>query len=171
MNIFDGVICLGLVVALVMGYRAGLLRSAMTIIGYLMAMPIAVWATSLLAPSGANNFGQPLAQGSLFFFAIFLVSGIVLGSLLRMAVNDMIGSDIGLGDRLAGAALGAGRILLVAVAFVLIFDRMLPAARQPFYLTSSQLRPILSQAGQMGFKSLPPEVTAYIDQLKRDNKI
>ena len=36
------------------------------------------------------------------------------------------------------------------------------------YLTGSQLRPLLSVAGQKGFRSLPPDVTAYIDRLKKD---
>jgi membrane protein required for colicin V production len=54
---------------------------------------------------------------------------------------------------------------------VLIFDQLVPADRQPAYLTGSQLRPLLSMAGQKGFKSLPPDVTAYIDRLKRDQHI
>ena len=112
-----------------------------------------------------------LTQNSLIFFGSFVVAGIVLGTLLRMAVNDMIGSDIGLGDRLGGAALGAVRVFLIAVTMVLIFDRLIPATVQPEFLAGSQLRPILSMAGARGVKSLPPEVTAAIDQLKRDHRI
>jgi membrane protein required for colicin V production len=48
---------------------------------------------------------------------------------------------------------------------------LIPAGQQPAFLTGSQLRPMLSAAGQRGFKSLPPEVTAYIDQLKRTHRI
>jgi membrane protein required for colicin V production len=43
MNSFDVVVYVGLIVAMVIGFRAGLLRSAVTILGYLLAMPIAVW--------------------------------------------------------------------------------------------------------------------------------
>ena len=84
----------------------------------------------------------------------------VLGKLMRMALDETIGSEAGIGDRLAGAALGAVRVGLVAITLVLIFDQLVPADRQPAFLNGSQLRPLLSAAGQKGFKSLPPEVTA-----------
>jgi hypothetical protein len=55
---------------------------------------------------------------------------------------------------------------LIAVTMVLIFDQLIPPTLQPAFLTGSQLRPMLSMAGQSGVRSLPPEATAYIDQLK-----
>jgi membrane protein required for colicin V production len=171
MNSFDVTVYLVLAVAVVAGFRAGLLRSGVTILGYLVAMPIAVWATSLIVPQIGGNASVSATQNSLIFFGSFVVAGMVLGTLLRMAVNDAIGSDIGLGDRLGGAALGAIRVLLIAVTMVLVFDRLIPPALQPAFLAGSQLRPLLSVAGQKGFRSLPPEVTAYIDQVKRDHRI
>jgi len=171
MNSFDAVVYLGLLIAVVTGFNAGLLRSAVTILAYLIAMPIAVWAMSLISPGIDGNLGQPLAQNSLLFFAVFLICGMVLGKLMRMVLDETMGSETGIGDRLAGALLGAVRVGLVAITLVLIFDQLVPTDRQPAYLTGSQLRPLLSAAGQRGFKSLPPEVTAYIDRLKRDRSI
>ena len=46
MNSFDVVVYLALVIAVVTGFNTGLLRSAITILAYLFAMPIAVGATS-----------------------------------------------------------------------------------------------------------------------------
>jgi membrane protein required for colicin V production len=171
MNSFDVVVGAGVIFASVIGFNAGFLRSAVTILGYLVAMPIAVWAMSLVSRQIGGNPVASLAQNSLLFFGIFLVAGIVLGKVLRMAVDEMIGPEAGLGDRLAGAALGAVRVGLVAVTLVLIFDRLVPIDRQPGYLTGSQLRPLLSLAGQKGFKSLPPDVAAYIDRLKKQRNI
>src|SRR5450756_1945133 len=171
MNSFDAVVYVGLAVAAVTGFNAGLLRSAVTILAYLLAMPIAVWAMSLVSPGGTGQPGSLWAQNPLLFFGTFLVIGIVLGKLMRMALDEVIGPETGLADRLAGAALGAVRVGLVAVTLVLIFDQLVPSDRQPAYLTGSQLRPLLSAAGQSGFKSLPPEVTAYIDRLKRERSI
>jgi membrane protein required for colicin V production len=171
MNSFDLTFYVVLLVAVVAGFRAGLLRSGVTILGYLFAMPIAVWATSLIIPQVGGNSAVPLTQNSLIFFAVFLVAGIVLGTLLRMMVNDMIGSDIGLGDRLGGAALGAIRVFLIAVTMVLIFDQLIPPTLQPAFLAGSQLRPMLSIAGRKGLASLPPEAVAQIDQLKRDHRL
>jgi membrane protein required for colicin V production len=171
MNIFDIAIIAALIVAVITGFNAGLLRSAVTILAYLFAMPLAVWLMSLLSPAGNAATGSPLAQNSLIFFAIFLISGMALGKMARMAIDETIGSEAGIGDRLAGALLGAARVGLVAITLVLIFDQLVPADRQPAYLTGSQLRPLLSMAGQKGFRSLPPDVTAYIDRLKRDRQI
>jgi membrane protein required for colicin V production len=94
----------------------------------------------------------------------------LLGKLARMALDDTVGSA-GLGDRIGGMMLGAGRIALVAITLVLAFDQLVPTNLQPAFLTGSQLRPLLSKAGQLGFKSLPPEVTAAIDRLKQERRI
>jgi membrane protein required for colicin V production len=171
MNSFDAVVYLALAIAVVAGFTAGLLRSAITILAYLVAMPIAVWIMSLISPAIGSGPDTSPSQNSLLFFAIFLVAGMVLGWLARMALDDTIGSETGFGDRLGGAVLGAARVCLVAITLVLIFDQLVPADRQPAYLVGSQLRPWLSMAGQRGFQSLPPEVTAYIDRLKRDRRI
>jgi membrane protein required for colicin V production len=170
MNSFDAAITIGLVVAVVTGFNAGLLRSAVTILAYLFAMPIAVWATSLISPESAAP-ASPLAQNLPLFFGVFLVAGMGLGKLARMALDEAIGSDAGIGDRLAGSVLGAVRVGLVAITLVLIFDQLVPPDRQPAFLNGSQLRPLLSAAGQRGFKTLPPEVTAYMDRLRKDRRI
>jgi len=171
MNIFDAAITIALIVAVITGFNAGLLRSAVTILAYLFAMPLAVWLMSLLSSASDAAANAPLAQNSLVFFAIFLIAGMALGKMARMAIDEAIGSEAGIGDRLAGALLGAARVGLVAITLVLIFDQLVPADRQPAYLTGSQLRPLLSVAGQKGFKSLPSDVTAYIDRLKREQHI
>lgn len=171
MNSFDAVVYLGLVVAVVTGFNAGLLRSAVTILAYLFAMPIAVWAMSRISPDIGDKLAPPWAQHSLLFFGVFLIAGMVLGKLMRMALDEAIGPDSGIVDRLAGALLGAVRVGLVAITLVLIFDQLVPLDRQPAFLVGSQLRPLLSVAGQTGFRSLPPDITAYIDRLKKDRRI
>jgi len=171
MNSFDAVVYLALIIAVVTGFNTGLLRSAITILAYLFAMPIAVGVTSLLAPQIGVKFATPLMQNSLLFFGTFLITGIVLGKLARMALDDTIGSEAGIGDRLGGAVLGAVRIGMVAITLVLVFDQLVPVDRQPAFLAGSHLRPLLSTAGQKGFSSLPPEVAATIDRLKQTQRI
>ena len=169
MNSFDAAIFVGLIIAVVTGFNAGLLRSGVTILAYLIAMPIAVWAMSLLSRGIGSELD--LTQNSPLFFGIFLLIGLVLGKFMRMAVDDAIGPSAGIGDRLAGAALGAVRVGLVAITLVLVFDQLVPADRQPAFLNGSQLRPLLSEVGQKGFKSLPPDVAAMIDRFKRERRI
>ena len=171
MNSFDAAVYFVLIVAIVTGYNSGLLRSMATIAAYLAAMPVAMAATPYISRLVIDKFDTPAVQNPLLFFGVFLVAGIVLGALLRTAISETIGPRVGLLDRFAGSVLGAVRIGLVAVTMVLIFDRIIPADRQPAFLAGSQLRPILLIAGQKGLKSLPPDVTAYIDRLKKDRRI
>ena len=110
-------------------------------------------------------------QNPLPFFGTFLVAGIVLGKLMRMAIDETVGTESGIADRLAGSALGAVRVGLVAISVVVVFDQLIPADRQPRYLVGSRLRPLFSAAGQMGLKSLPPDIAAYVDRLKKDRRI
>ena len=50
MNTFDAIVVGVTLLATVMGYRSGLLRSLATIFGYLLAAPVAIVATPKLAP-------------------------------------------------------------------------------------------------------------------------
>jgi membrane protein required for colicin V production len=170
MNSFDAVVCLVLIVAVVAGFNTGLLRSAVTILAYLIAAPIAVSVTPLLAPQISDKFAAPLMQNWLLFFTIFAITGAALGKLACMALDDAVGSA-GFGDRLGGMMLGAVRGGMVAVTLVLIFDRLVPPGHEPAFLTGSQLRPLLSKAAQMGVKSLPPDAIAAIDRLKQEQRI
>jgi membrane protein required for colicin V production len=171
MNSFDAAVYAVGMVAIVSGFNAGLLRSIATIAGYLAAMPVAMAAIPYVSRLLSDKLDTPALQSPILFFGIFLVTGIVLGALLRTAISETVGSRISLPDRLAGSLLGAVRIGLVAVTMVLIFDRIIPLDRQPAFLSGSQLRPILLMAGQKGLKSLPPDVTAYIDQLRKAQRI
>jgi membrane protein required for colicin V production len=171
MNSFDAVVYALLILAVVTGFHAGFLRSVATILGYAAAVPVAVAATPFVSPALATSSAAPWARGSLAFFAIFLLAGIVLGALMRRAVSAAVGPSIGLADRFVGSLFGAIRIGLIAVTVVIIFDRLIPADREPAFLSGSRLRPILSMAGQRGLKSLPPDVTAFIDQLKKDHRL
>lgn len=171
MNIFDALVGLGLIIAIVTGFNTRMLRSAIAILAYLVAMPLAVSAMSLISPPTDGNIASPLTQNLVPFFVIFLILGMGLGKLARTLLDETIGSDSGIGDRLGGAALGAIRVGLVATTLVLLFDEFVPSDRQPAFLTTSQLRPLLSAAGQRGITSLPPDAVAVIDRLKRDRRI
>ncbi len=170
MNAFDVVVCVVLISAAVSGFKAGLLRSAVTILAYLIALPTAVFLMSLFSANG-DKLGSSVAQGSPVLFGIFLITCIMLAKSMRMALEDVVGPDAGIADRFAGAALAIVRTGVVAITFVLSFDQLSSSGRQPSYLAGSQLRPLLSAAGQKGFNSLPPDLVAYIDRLKQARRI
>jgi membrane protein required for colicin V production len=95
----------------------------------------------------------------------------LISILLRLIVSGMVGPNDSVPDRIAGAALGAFRIAMLAVLLVLVFDRIIPPGREPAFLKGSQWRPVLSSAAQYGLQSLPPEAEDYIDRLKRQRRL
>jgi len=167
-NLFDGAVILFLIFAIVSGLRTGLMRSLATILGYTIAAPVAITLLPYVIPLVNERFQLGQAQAPLILFAIFFVIGFLLAALMRGAVGGMTDGHIGVFDRVAGAMLGAVRIILVAVLIVMVFDRLIPADREPAFLAGSKLRPVLSQAGAQGLRTLPPNVTEFIDRLKRE---
>src|SRR4051812_25158420 len=101
-NSFDAVVCVLAIVAVIAGFRSGLLRSVATILGYVAAMPFAL----ALAPRVATGLDarMPMAadRAWLTFLAIFLVAGLLLSALLRVAVSETVGEHVSIPDRLAG---------------------------------------------------------------------
>lgn len=171
MNLFDGVVGLGLLFAVVTGFRTGLLRSAATILAYLVAAPLAVAAMAMIGPYIGALPSSPFPPNGVLLFGLFLVIGILLGKMARTMLDDSIGAEIGVGDRLGGALLGAIRVALVVTTLVLVFDQLVPMANQPQFLNGSRLRPLFSAAAQTGIRSLPPEVTMTIERLRREQRI
>lgn len=168
MNIFDAVVTAAAILAMVLGFRAGLLRSLATILGYLAAAPVAVAITPRVITAAFNQPTLPPAQAGIVLLGVLVVIGAVVSVLFRAVVAEFAGPHPGLFDQLAGAVLGLVRIFLVAVLIVLIFDRIIPRDSEPQFLAGSKLRPYLSAAGQRGLQTLPPEVADYIDGLKRE---
>jgi membrane protein required for colicin V production len=168
MNLFDAAVYVCLFLAVVMGFMSGLLRSLATIIGYLAAMSLAVALAPQLSPLLTERFKLPPTQSWLLFAVAFLAAGMALSALLRLAISETVSPKVSIPDRVAGALLGAVRVGLLAVVVVLVFDRIIPPGREPAFLKGSQWRPVLSRAGQQGLRSLPPDIAAYIDRLKRE---
>ncbi len=166
-NQFDAAVYVFLFLAVVMGFMTGMLRSLATIFGYLAAMGVTVALAPQLTQLANAQFKLSPAQNWVALAGVFLVAGLAISALLRLAVSEMIGPKISIPDRVAGALLGAVRVMLLTVVLVLVFDRIIPPGRDPAFLRGSQWRPVLSQAGRQGLNSLPPEVEDYIDRLKR----
>ncbi|HEY2757653.1 MAG TPA: CvpA family protein [Pseudolabrys sp.] len=169
MNLFDAAVLLCLALAIVMGFQAGLLRSLATIVSYVVAAPLAVAAAGFISPlMQASRGSRSSAQDGVLFVILFLFIGIALGAGARAAVSEIAGEHVSAPDRLAGALLGAVRVGLIAILLVLVFDRLIPPGHEPAFLTGSRLRPMLSEAGARGLRSLPPDVAQMIDHMKQE---
>jgi len=168
MNPFDAAVTAAVILMMALGFMSGLLRSLATILAYLVAAPAAIALAPEVAPLLTGNTRLSSETAWLPIFAIFIVIGVVLGATFRYGIGEFVGSEPPFLDRIGGAVLGALRVLFVAVLIVVVFDRIIPADRQPSYLAGSKLRPYLSAAGQKGLASLPPDAESYIDRAKRE---
>jgi membrane protein required for colicin V production len=167
MTMFDVAVLVAMLVAIVMGYRAGLLRSLATIIGYLLAAPVAIVAAPKLVPLLTTESSPSEGTSMVAIAGVFLLVGAITAALLRNAVGLVSGDDVSMPDRISGGALGALRVFLLAILMVLIFERIIPAKHEPAWLAESQVRPLLSAAGEQGVRTLPPDVIAQIDRMKK----
>jgi membrane protein required for colicin V production len=140
-----------------MGFMTGLLRGLATIFDYICGIGIAVAVTPKAISLLANYPKIPTPQTWVTFIAIFIAAGALISGVLRMIVSGMVGRNVSVPDRVAGAAL--------AILLVLVFDRIIPPGREPAFLKRSQWRPVLSSAAQYGLQSLPPAAENYIDRL------
>jgi membrane protein required for colicin V production len=170
-NTFDLAVYVCLFVAVVMGFMTGLLRGLATIFDYIFGIGIAVAVTPKAISLLANYPKIPTPQTWITFIAIFIARGALISGVLRMIVSGMVGRNVSVPDRVAGAALGAIRIAMLAILLVLVFDRIIPPGREPAFLKGSQWRPVLSSAAQYGLQSLPPAAENYIDRLKRQRRL
>jgi len=170
-NGFDIAVYVCLFAAVVMGFMTGLLRSLATIFGYIAGMAVAVAAAPQVPPVFTGTLKMPAPQSWLVILVLFVVTGALISALLRFAVGEMVGPNISVPDRIAGAALGALRVGALALILVVVFDRVIPPGREPAFLKGSQWRPVLSSAAERGLQRLPPEIEAYIDRLKRQRRL
>ena len=170
MNTFDAVVIGATALLALLGFRAGLMRSLADIMGFVAAVPVAIALTTRFAPA-PDASAATVGQNGMLLLGAVAVTGFVTARLLRLAIGDLTGNQIHLVDRSAGFALGVARALLAAVLVVLAFDNIIPPGHDPAFLKDSRLRPVLSMAGYRGLRSLPPEITHYIDALKQERGI
>src|SRR5258708_34102472 len=153
---FDIAVCAGLAIVAVIGFNTGLLRSAITILAYVLSRTVAIGAMTFVSSLMSGNSASPLLQNWILFFGALLVVGMMFGKIARMALDETMGANLGIGDRLGGAALGAVRVLLIATSRGLVFDRLGPNDPQPAFLQGAPPPPLPSAAGQRGLPSPPP---------------
>src|SRR5689334_12761972 len=103
--LFDIIVYTLLAVAVILGFRSGLLRSLATILGYVVATPFAIGVAPALSYWLARNYGMAPTFNGVVIAGVLLVSGILMGALFRRAVADMTGEHIGIGDRVLGGIL------------------------------------------------------------------
>lgn len=133
----------------------GFFREVFTLVGLLVAFPLACWYYHLLALQLRNLLTTP-ATAQLAAFALILtavtLAASLLGRVLRHGVRTV---GLGFADRLGGALFGLLRGAGIATALLFAITAFLPAAP---WIVHSQLAPYLLRAAHAVSFTMPPDL-------------
>lgn len=150
MSAFDVIILAVIVVSAVMSLGRGLIREAFSVISFIIG--------GLAAYFALQTFREPLASvipadwPSITPSAILVVVGFLAAYSLAAFIGGRLSKlihaspEIGVVDRLAGAAFGVVRGVLAAILFVLLMHQVLPEADTPTFVSKARSYPYLNDA-------------------------
>lgn len=144
---FDIIVLAIIVVSMVMSLGRGLIREASSVISFIIGGAAAWYAVKFLRaplesiiPDSWPDITASVVLVVVGFFAAYSLAAFVGGRLSRLIHSS---PEIGLVDRMAGAAFGIARGLLAAVLFVLLMKQVLPEDATPTFVSRSRSYPVL----------------------------
>ncbi len=157
MNWFDWMLAVIFVVSIVGGALSGMARMA---VGLTATLAGIIFAARYFRPAGAflrDYVGSP-AIANAIGFAIVLVLFLILGALAGRTLAAAFRS-VGIAwiDHLGGAAFGAARALLIAIAVVMV-GLSLPRHTLPETIQQSRFAPYIAESAQVLASIAPPEL-------------
>lgn len=143
--------------SLVLGAWRGLVREALSILGWVIAFLAANLFAGPLGPEMPQVIPSPELRVAAAYLVVF-VGALVAASLVALLLSKIV-KAVGLGgtDRMLGALFGAARGLLIVVAVALLAG-LTGAPRQPFWRDSAS-GPLLAQAA-LALQPLLPQTFA-----------
>ncbi|WP_011960205.1 MULTISPECIES: CvpA family protein [Psychrobacter] len=118
MGFLDIVIAIMVLAGLWRGFSAGFIRSAISLVGWFIALLAATRLADDVAPYLANVVSSPVLQMGAGFLAVVLIVMLVI-QILTMLVSGIVKSlKLGFIDQLAGGVLGAFKNLLVVLVML-----------------------------------------------------
>lgn len=156
---FDIIVAAVIVVSAVMSLGRGLIREAFSVIAFFMGFLAAYYGVRLFEP--ALGAILPEAWPDITAAVILVVVGFLLAyglaAFLGGRLSKLINAspEIGLLDRLAGAAFGVLRGALAIVVFILLMQQVLPEDATPAFIANSRFFPYADAAADWIRETLP----------------
>lgn len=150
-------------VSLVVGAWRGLVREALSILGWIIAFLAANLLAGPLGPAMPQAIPSPELRVAAAYMAVFVAS-LIATALVSLLLSKIV-KAAGLGgiDRMLGALFGAARGVLIVLAAALLAG-LSSAPRQPFWRDSAS-GPLLAQAAQALTPLLPQ---TFAERLRYD---
>lgn len=167
MTLVDVLIILGLLLAMVLGFRDGFMRKIFGIIGFLAGL---VAATKLMAPVGdlvVTAAGLSVESARIVAFSLVFIAFVILENLFYRKFGLQPGNVLKIGSRAAGAVVGIFQGA-VAVSLILIMFNIFEEPSQETKDKSLLYKPIFNIAPLVFdyATSWLPESRAFLDELK-----
>lgn len=166
MTQFDWIAIALLLVSGLAGFMRGAAREMVTVVAFVLAAVIALFALRFSGPLGRDLINPDWAGNVAAILVVFVIAYIVL-RLLGAALAQRVQSTqvLGILDRTIGLAFGLIRAVVVLGAFYLAFTAATPPERTPRWITGAALWPLTKAAGET-LKTFAPKGLDMAGRLK-----
>jgi membrane protein required for colicin V production len=162
---FDLIALLILAASGLIGFARGALRELTTLIAFVAAVAIALFALRFTGPIGRHWVHPAWLGNAVALLLGFLVSYIavrMVGAGVSRSVHDV--HALGGLDRVAGLGIGLVRGFVVLGVFQLVFAAATPPERMPKWISHAALYPAAADSGR-ALKALEPKGLAVASKL------
>lgn len=139
-----------LLVCAIYGFTRGATKELMTVLSFLLAAILAVFALRFTAPAGKALIDPDWAGvglALLFVFGLTYIALRLLGASLEQRVHET--QTMGMLDRTVGTGFGLIRALVLLGGFSLLFNMATPADSAPRWVTGGLFYPLSEASGRI----------------------
>ena len=165
MTLFDLIAVLILVLSGVIGFVRGATRELMTVLAFILAVLISVFALGFTGPIFRQSIETAWLANALAIAVVFIAAFIVI-RLLGAFLTKRIPNTHALGtlDRLVGVGFGIVRALVLLGVFYLVFNAATPPERVPAWIKDAASYPVASFSAK-ALMALAPQGSAIADKV------
>lgn len=147
MSGIDIVIAVVVLIGLWRGFKVGLIKTAVGLVGWLIALIAATRLASSIAPQMSGLVENPVLQTALAFLVVVIVILAIMHLLAYVFASALKGLRLGLVDKVGGGVLGAAKNILMVLVILSVSAPLLVQMPQ---WQSSVLAPELLPYAPMG---------------------
>lgn len=147
MSALDIVIAIVVLIGLWRGFQVGLIKTAVGLVGWLIALIAATRLASSIAPQLSSIVESPVLQTALAFLIVVILILAIMHALAFFFASALKTMNLGVVDKIAGGVLGAAKNTLMVLVILSISAPLLVQLPQ---WQSSVLAPSLMPFAPMG---------------------
>jgi membrane protein required for colicin V production len=159
-TLFDLIAVLILGVSALVGFVRGATREMMTVVAFILAVLISVFALRFSGPVFRHSIHPDWLGNTLAIVVIFIAAYIVirlLGAALTRGIHST--QTLGTADRIIGVGFGLVRGLVLLGVFFLAFNAATPPERVPRWISGAALYPLAGASARV-MTALAPQGSA-----------